>query len=350
MLIIIILLKEVGQTVVDKNALERALLINVVRKQAWDTLVTNGITEEHFTHANKELFKFIQDYTKRKEYPDIQLLQYHFQIDDNSIQEYIQISDIPGLCKELNIEYLKEVLLYKLSQLNEHNNEISTDPKQFIDRFGETYNELKILGYESKTVNLFQDIQKALEIDRNNTISTGFKELDEQITGWRRGEDLIVFMARPGQGKSWFALKFGLHAALNGERVGLYSGEMGQETLQDRVLCCAKQDYTSTLKEASDFIQEKQPYISVLTAGNLRRKANVNDLEAMIVRDKLTMLIVDQLSLMEDINKSSALQARHHYGNITMDLLDLSIKYDIPVILMVQSNRAGADSNVSPEL
>ena len=33
-----------------------------------------------------------------------------------------------------------------------------------------------------------------MNIDPSNVISTGFKELDEKLIGWKRGEDLIVFM------------------------------------------------------------------------------------------------------------------------------------------------------------
>lgn len=73
-------------------------------------------------------------------------------------------------------------------------------------------------------------------------------------------------------------------------------------------------------------------------------------MEELIVRDNLTMLVVDQLSLMEDKNRgfNNNIPLRQRYDNISNDLYDLSIKYSIPIILLVQSNRAGAQEQEGP--
>ena len=75
-----------------------------------------------------------------------------------------------------------------------------------------------------------------------------------------------------------------------------------------------------------------------------------NDLEEMIVRDKLTMLVVDQLSLMEDCTSKVGTPLRQQYANITLDLFDLSIRYDLPCLLLVQTNRQGALQQNGPSL
>lgn len=146
-------------------------------------------------------------------------------------------------------------------------------------------------------------------------------------------------------------LKFAFSAALQGERVGIYSGEMSVPQLQERIICCAKQSYTDTSEQAIKFIKDKNiDNIRVLTQKQLRRRANVNDLEEMIVRDKLTMLVVDQLSLMEDCTSKIGTPIRQQYANITLDLFDLSIRYDLPCLLLVQTNRQGALQQNGPSL
>ena len=189
-----------------------------------------------------------------------------------------------------------------------------------------------------------------MELDPNDVISTGFKELDETLTGWKRGEELVVFAARTGQGKSWMGLKFALAAALQGERVGIYSGEMSLQQLQERILCCAKQSYTATKEDALNFIKQSNPIIRVLTQKELRRRATVEDIEEMIIKDKLTMLIVDQLSLMDDASAKPGTPLRQQYGNISMDLFSLSTKYNLPCILLVQLNRQSAQDPRGPQL
>ena len=89
-------------------------------------------------------------------------------------------------------------------------------------------------------------------------------------------------------------------AAEQGERVGIYSGEMSTRQLQERILCCAKQTYTSTREEAAEYIKSKNMFIKIITQKELRRRATVDDIEEFIIRDKLTMIVIDQLSLMED--------------------------------------------------
>ena len=161
---------------------------------------------------------------------------------------------------------------------------------------------------------------------------------------------MAVFVARTGQGKSWMGLKFALAAALQGERVGIYSGEMSVQQLQERILCCAKPSFTSSKEDALQFLNEKKPSIRVLTQKELRRKANINDIEEMIVRDKLNLVVIDQLSLMDDITSKPGTPLRQQYGNISNDLFALTTKYNCPIILLAQSNRAGANTEYGPQL
>ena len=197
---------------------------------------------------------------------------------------------------------------------------------------------------------MFDNIEGVITLDPTNVINSGFKELDAILTGWKRGEELIVVAGRTGQGKSWMGLKFALSAALQGETVGLYSGEMSLQQLQERILCCAKQSYTATKEDALAFIKEKNPKIRILTQKELRRRANVNDLEEMIIRDKLTMLVIDQLSLMEDVTAKPGTPLRQQYGNISTDLFSLSTKYNLPIILLVQLNRQSTQDTRGPQL
>lgn len=286
---------------VDKFMLERALLIGVVRDKKWNILILNGIDESYFSPSNKELYKYIKKYVDDNKYPDLQIISYEFDIDDVSMVEYTQIHDLQGLCDTLIKEYLKSHLYYEVNKMNEHSDLINTQPIEYIQIMGDTYDKLKRMGFANRTVGLFDNIEEIMKLDPNNVIKTGFTELDDVLTGWQRGEELVVLVGRTGQGKSWLGLKFAMHAALNGERVGIYSGEMSTQQLQERSLCCAKQNYTDSAEDALKFIQEKNLDIRILTQSELRRRATVEDIEAMIIRDDLNMVVVDQLSLMDDI-------------------------------------------------
>ena len=336
---------------IDRNALERALLVGVVRQQRWNLFILSDITEDKFTYANRPIYRYIKDYVVLNKYPELPLLAYEFKISDEEMSEYVQIDDLQSMCEALNKEHLRDSLQQGMVKLNEYSQEIQDDPSKYIERLGNTYDTLKRLNYTDKSIGLFDEIEKVLTIDPSNVISTGFKELDDILVGWRRGEELVIFSARPGQGKSWMGLKFAFSAALQGERVGIYSGEMSVPQLQERIICCAKQSYTDTSEQAIQFIKSRNiDNIRVLTQKQLRRRANINDLEEMIVRDKLTMLVVDQLSLMEDCTSKVGTPLRQQYANITLDLFDLSIRYNLPCLLLVQTNRQGALQQNGPSL
>lgn len=284
----------------DKDSLEKSLLLGVVRDRNWEVMILNNITIECFSYANHRLYKYIKNYVDEGRYPELRIIGNEFEIDDISMREYLEILDLNGLCEVLHNEYIRNQLEFKVGKLNEFSNELKENPVKYIDRIGEVYTSMRQISYHTKSVDLFDNLDEILSIDKSDVISSGFKELDEKLVGWKRGEELVVFMGRTGQGKSWLGLKFAMAAAEQGERVGIYSGEMSTRQLQERILCCAKQTYTSTREEAAEYIKSKNLFIKIITQKELRRRATVDDIEEFIIRDKLTMIVIDQLSLMED--------------------------------------------------
>ncbi|HCR44573.1 MAG TPA: replicative DNA helicase, partial [Ruminococcaceae bacterium] len=69
------------------------------------------------------------------------------------------------------------------------------------------------------------------DADLYRGVPTGIKELDETITGLNR-TDFILLGARPGMGKTSFALNIARHAAVKADkRVAFFSLEMSKEQL-----------------------------------------------------------------------------------------------------------------------
>lgn len=286
---------------IDRDKIEKSLLIGVIQQHKWEVLLQNNITKECFSVANYRLYDYIKGFTDDGNYPDIRITTNIFDIDDVMLREYLEVTNLEELCNVLHDEYVKHQVIYKVGQLNDYVDEMQTNPTKYIDRLDMVVSDLRQISYHTKSVGLFDNLENILKIDPNDVISTGFKELDRILIGWKRGEELVVFVGRTGQGKSWLCLKFAMAAALAGEKVGIYSGEMSQQQLQERMICCAKQTISSTNDEAYNFIVSNNINIRLLTQKELRRRANVRDIEEFIVRDKLTMLVLDQLSLMEDV-------------------------------------------------
>ena len=335
---------------VNKDLVEKALLFGVVKERNWELMIRHNMSIKYFSFANHELYTFIKEQAEVSKYPEFQILQYKFNIDDVTLQQCLEITDLEELCSIIRKDYTTAFLNNRVTELNEFGDEIETNPVSYIDRIGKLYEDAKQISYQSKAISLLEDIDKRLTIDESDVISTGFKELDAKLIGWKRGEELVVFMGRTGQGKSWLGLKFALAGAEQGERVGIYSGEMSKEQLQERIICCAKQSYNSTKEDAIKYLREKNIDIKIITQRELRQRATIEDIENFIVSEQLTMVIIDQLSLMEDSTSKPGTPLRQQYGNISMDLFTASSKYKLPVILLVQSNRQGGENKDGPAL
>ena len=67
-------------------------------------------------------------------------------------------------------------------------------------------------------------------------VPTGFADVDKLFWGLRGG-DLLILAARPGVGKTSFALNLATNAAKSGAAVAMFSLEMGANQLVQRILC-----------------------------------------------------------------------------------------------------------------
>ena len=89
------------------------------------------------------------------------------------------------------------------------------------DVIGNTYDKLQRMAGEDS--------------DEYRGIPTGFPRLDDYIMGFNRS-DLLVLAARPGMGKTAFALNLACNVARQGKKVAIFSLEMSNEQLVERLI------------------------------------------------------------------------------------------------------------------
>lgn len=335
---------------IDRIDVEYALLLSVVENKNFEILLKNDITEDYFSNTGKLIYHHIEDYlNKYSEYMHVNNILKEFDIDLDYYSSLKLLGNTQFFMDTLKQQHASDVIVDKLSALNASSGLIHTQPVEFLKSFDATNDSLKQLLVERKSVNLLDNLDKILQLDRNNVIKTGFKELDDKLIGWNKGEELIILMGRPGQGKSFLGLKFSLAVAIQKYRVGIYSGEMSEEQVQKRLIMLNKQGRTMTDAESISDMRAKDLKLTLLTQKELQGRATVKDLESMILKDELDFLFVDQLSLMDDYH-SRVYDTRTRFANISADLFSLSIKYSIPIVLAVQSNRDGGLQKDAPQL
>lgn len=190
---------------------------------------------------------------------------------------------------------------------------------------------------------------------KKHYVTTGWPELDAMIGGWDRHEELATIMARPGVGKTFFALKSCLAAAQAGLRVGFYSGEMSESKVGYRLDTLMSHISNSQIMRGSTEVQVQykrhldsmassvKGSIKVLTPTMIQGPAGVNALRAFVEKENLEILFVDQHSLLEDDRKAKGPVERA--ANISRDLKNLQVMAKIPIIAVSQANRPHGQSN-----
>ncbi|MGQ0507446.1 MAG: replicative DNA helicase [Myxococcaceae bacterium] len=180
-------------------------------------------------------------------------------------------------------------------------------------------------------------------------LSTGYVDLDLQLTGLHAGE-LIILAARPGIGKTSLAMNIAMHAALKEERaVGIFSLEMPADQLLMRLLASAARVDMKKLRGGRLTPHDEEKFQEV--AGSLFNaplyiddsgSLSPFDLRAKARRLKqkdprLGLLVIDYLQLMHQKGRVESRQLE--VSEISRSLKALAKELGVPIIALSQLSR-----------
>jgi replicative DNA helicase len=179
-------------------------------------------------------------------------------------------------------------------------------------------------------------------------VESGFADFDA-LTSGLQNSDLIIIAARPGMGKTAFALNIARNAAVKSKvTVAVFSLEMSKEQLSLRMLCSEAKvdsarlrggflsetdwnnltDAAATLSEAPIFIDDS-PNISAMEIRAKSRRLKINK--------GLGLVIIDYIQLMK--SSFSAERRDLEIAEMSRSLKALAKELDIPVVALSQLNR-----------
>ena len=181
-------------------------------------------------------------------------------------------------------------------------------------------------------------------------LSSGFSAVDAKITGLNKS-DLLLLAARPGMGKTSFALNIALNVARSSRKtVAVFSLEMSAEQLVTRILSgeALVENYrlrTGNLRE-TDW-QKIAAAASVLNQLDIRVDDNpmlsAADMNAKCRRlDNLGLVVIDYLQLMTSAgDKSNRGENRQQVvSDISRMMKIMAKELNVPVICLSQLSRA----------
>jgi len=180
-------------------------------------------------------------------------------------------------------------------------------------------------------------------------LATQFHGLDSLLSGLQKS-DLILVGARPSFGKTTLVLDIGRQAALQGKSVGIFSIEMSQEQVIDRIIAAQAQiplwrlrtgrltddvDFAliqkalDDLSKCSIFIDDT-PSPTVLQMRSMARRLQIEY--------GLDLLIIDYIQLIQPRTESESIVQQ--VTEISRNLKSLARELNIPVLAVSQLSRA----------
>ena len=180
-------------------------------------------------------------------------------------------------------------------------------------------------------------------------LPTGFKQLDEKTSGLQPS-DLIIVAARPGMGKTAFALNIAQQSAVKaGASVLIFSLEMSQEQLGQRLIAMQARVESEKLKKGTLDLKDWDRINFALNELN-NTKIVIDDtpgISIMEMRNKcrrlkaeqgLDLIVVDYLQLMTFDGRADSRQ--QEISALSRHLKLLAREMNCPVIVLSQLSRA----------
>ena len=258
---------------------------------------------------------------------------------------------------EWNLEHLRDkYVLRKLIRMSSETIKKAMDSSSSPDEVLQAAEKDVFAIADKQVKNTLRPIENFVSplLERLNTrkdgitgIPTGLTELDE-LTNGLQNSDLIILAARPGVGKTSFALTIAANAAIDfNKNVAFFSLEMDGVQLAQRLLCSRARVDQSRLRNGKLSRDEMNQLIAKVAPINqsplyVDDNADLGIMELMSkARDlkrkgKLDMLVIDYLQLMKTGKEENRAVA---IGAISRGLKILAKDLKIPVIALAQLSR-----------
>jgi replicative DNA helicase len=200
---------------------------------------------------------------------------------------------------------------------------------------------------------VMENIEQLYSGEGGKEYITGYYDYDK-ITAGFHPEEMTIIAARPGVGKTAFALQVAINMALKGIHTAIFSREMSRLQIAKRMLSNMAVIDGHKLRLCKGLTDEDLMAINKATREIADLPIEINDkadtiqeirsyCRTLATKGKLDLLIVDYLQLVQTLTKSR--NREQEVAEISRSLKLMSLEFGIPVIVLSQLNRKAEEQN-----
>ena len=340
-------------------------------KEALQKICDELVVEDFYLDSHQKIFNVLKDLNSEGIPVDITILT-------DRLENAKELSSVG------NLEYLIEIANFVPSASNVDYYIKIVHDKSILRKLIDASNEISNASYtkdapvneildeaESKIFNVVQkrktsefrniqdvvfkaqsDLEKLSETKSEITgLSTGFYEFDKLISGLHENE-LIILAARPGMGKTAFALNIATNVARNTKKnVAIFNFEMSAEQLVNRMFSSIGQINFGKFRNGNfdnDDWVKLQESVSILSETNIKIDdtpgSTISDIRSKCRRlasseNGLALVVIDYLQLINGSSKNRD-NRQQEVAEISRGLKMMAMELHVPVIALAQLSRS----------
>lgn len=299
----------------------------------------------------------IKEKAKSKNLKEAEIFNYIVQITELIITS----SQIEYYVKSLKLYSTRRKILSATKKINDlvfstdidvDSNELKRECINQIVNINTQKEELKNSDMMSVMNAVMDDIENKYQNREDHTYETGFFDLDKATNGLHK-QELTIVAARPGVGKTAFALNIAERLANKGVNTYFVSLEMSKEQLGNRLI--SSKTSIDSHKLRSGWIDVNDWEKIGATAAQLSNLKMIIDTQSKTIQEieiratelkeskNIGLIVIDYLQLIKSKNKFNIRE--QEVAEISRNLKLLSRDLNIPIIALCQLNRETVKRN-----
>lgn len=324
---------------------EYQIINKVLDTKDYGIIYNNEIDENNFIMCKDE-FNYIKDfYDKYKEVPDKETFCTAF--------PNFEIFKVSQSDKSIIDDLRENTLFQKAVKIINGSTELfEQNANKGVEYLLAHIHELEPT-YEFSCTDIIHDTSRLqtwkdkIDNPTANYIELPFKELNNDLYGFQRGDELFLWLAKSGIGKSQILSICIEHASKQGYRVGVISPEMSTEgfayrfdtsrthfsntSMQKGMLIPKYEEYIDNLKKSDEFV-----YIA--DEEDFKGDITMQKVERFIRSKKLDIIFIDGIQYIR-LPYVKGMTESQKLGKICRELKVMSVLYHLPVVGAIQARR-----------